>query len=44
MRVTTPLALALALFVPLASAQIAPEEITIDTMSDPGPNWFISKT
>ncbi len=44
MRVTTPLALALALFVPLAAAQIVPEEISIETMSDPGPNWFISKT
>jgi len=44
MRVTTALALALALFMPLASAQIAPEEISIETMSDPGPNWFISKT
>ena len=44
MRVTTALALALALFVPLTSAQIVPEEISIETMSDPGPNWFISKT
>ncbi len=44
MRVTTPLALALALFVPLASAQITPDELTVETMSDPGPNWFISKT
>ncbi len=44
MRVTTALALALALFVPLASAQIVPEEISIETMSNPGPNWFISKT
>ncbi len=44
MRVTTALALALALFVPLTSAQIVPEEISIETMSNPGPNWFISKT
>ncbi len=44
MRVITALALALALFAPLASAQIVPEEISIETMSDPGPNWFISKT
>ena len=44
MRVNTALALTLALFVPLTSAQIVPEEISIETMSDPGPNWFISKT
>jgi len=44
MRVTTALALALALYVPLTSAQIVPEEISIETMSNPGPNWFISKT
>ncbi|MCY4264714.1 MAG: amine dehydrogenase large subunit, partial [Gammaproteobacteria bacterium] len=27
-----------------ASAQITPEEISIETMADPGPNWFISKS
>lgn len=44
MRIITPLALALALTIPLASAQIVPEELTVETMSNPGPNWFISKT
>ncbi len=44
MRFIPPLALALSLFVPLASAQIPAEEISVETMSDPGPNWFISKT
>lgn len=44
MRFTTPMALALALFAPLASAQLTPDELTVETMSDPGPNWFISKT
>jgi len=44
MRVTTPLALALAFISPLALAQITPEEISIETMPDPGANWFISKT
>ncbi len=44
MRVTTPLALILSLAIPVAAAQIIPEEITIETMPDPGENWFISKT
>lgn len=44
MRVTAPLALALALSAPLAFAQITPEELTVETMPEPGPNWFISKT
>jgi methylamine dehydrogenase heavy chain len=44
MRITTPLALILSLAIPVASAQITPEEITIETMPDPGENWFISKT
>lgn len=44
MRITITLALVLALYSPLGSAQIVPEELTVETMSDPGPNWFISKT
>ena len=28
----------------VASAQITPEEISVETMPDPGANWFISKT
>lgn len=28
----------------VASAQIPPEEISVETMPDPGANWFISKT
>lgn len=46
MRLTTRLALALAfsLIMPMTSAQIPVEEISVETMSEPGPNWFISKT
>lgn len=48
MRFLTPLALAstlaIGLTIPLASAQITPEEISIETMPEPGTNWFISKT
>lgn len=44
MRATTPLAMFLSLTMPLALAQITPEEITIETLSEPGENWFISKT
>ncbi len=44
MRATTPLALILSLAIPAAFAQITPEEISIETMPEPGENWFISKT
>lgn len=44
MRFITPLALAIALNMPLVSAQIMPEEINVETMPEPGANWFISKT
>jgi methylamine dehydrogenase heavy chain len=44
MRFITPLALGLTLCMPLASAQIPPEEISVETMPEPGANWFISKT
>ena len=44
MRVITLLALCLTLFAPLANAQIAPHTATVETMDDPGENWFISKT
>ena len=44
MRATTPLAWFFSLAIPVASAQITPEEISIETMPDPGENWFISKT
>ena len=44
MRVITLLALCLTLFAPLANAQIEPHTATIETMDDPGENWFISKT
>lgn len=27
-----------------ASAQIPPEELTVETLPEPGPNWFIAKT
>ncbi len=52
MRFITPLSrsvylffvLGLALFALSVSAQIAPEEISVETMPDPGTNWFIAKT
>lgn len=48
MRFLTPLpmsvALTFTLCLPLASAQITPEEISVETMPEPGANWFISKT
>ena len=52
MRCTTPLSrsvylvfvLGSALFALSASAQITPEELSVDTMPDPGTNWFIAKT
>lgn len=44
MRLFNPLALGLALCMPLASAQIPPETISVETMQAPGANWFISKT
>ena len=36
--------LALALLSPLALAQITPEELTVETLPEPGPNWFFGKT
>ena len=42
MRVITLLALCLTLFAPLANAQIEPHTATVETMNDPGENWFIS--
>lgn len=44
MRFITPIALGLSLLAPIALAQITPEEITVETMSEPGENWFIGKT
>ncbi len=44
MRFIIPLAVSLMLVMPLASAQITPEEISQETMPEPGENWFISKT
>ncbi len=44
MRFFTPLALGFTLLVPLASAQILPETISVETMPEPGANWFIAKT
>lgn len=44
MRPFIPLALSLTLLMPLASAQITPEEISVETMPEPGVNWFIAKT
>lgn len=42
MRVITFAALSLALASSLANAQLAPRASTVETMDDPGANWFIS--
>lgn len=44
MRFITLLAFGFVLVMPTAFAQITPEVITQETMSEPGENWFISKT
>jgi len=44
MRFVTPLALSLVLAAPFTSAQIEEEQIGVETMPEPGTNWFISKT
>ena len=44
MRVITLSALSLILLAPFANAQIAPHTATVETMDDPGANWFITKT
>lgn len=44
MRVITPTTLCLTLFSAAALAQIAPHSATVETMDDPGENWFISTT
>lgn len=44
MRVITLTTLCLMLVAPLANAQIAPHTATVDTMDEPGENWFISVT
>ena len=44
MRLITCLALGLGLLGPATIAQIVPEEIGVETMPEPGENWFISRT
>ena len=48
MHFHTPLSmcvvLGVTLYMPLASAQITAEEISTETMPEPGTNWFVSKT
>ena len=44
MPIITPLALGLLLFMPLASAQITPATIPVETMPEPGTNCFVSRT
>ncbi len=44
MRIITAMALGLTLASPLLFGQIAPEQISVETMPAPGTNWFISKT
>ena len=42
MRVIALICLCLTLLTPLANAQIAPHTATVETMDDPGENWFIA--
>jgi len=44
MRVITLIALCLTLSSPIANAQIQPEQISLETMAEPGENWFMTKT
>ena len=44
MRFVTLLALSLALASPVTFAQLTQEQISVETMPEPGVNWFISKT
>ncbi len=44
MRFTGLLFVLAACILPSAQAQIPPEQLTVEIMPDPGPNWFISKT
>lgn len=44
MRLITSIALGLTLACPLALGQLAPEQISVETMPDPGSNWFVSKS
>jgi methylamine dehydrogenase heavy chain len=44
MRLMLTLALGLTLVCPLAVAQLAPEQISVETMPAPGNNWFIAKS
>ena len=44
MRSISLLLSGIALYVPLAVGQIPAEEISVETMPEPGTNWFISKT
>jgi len=44
MRVLHTIGLALTLTSPLAMAQLAPEQISVEIMPEPGGNWFISKS
>ncbi len=44
MRFITSILLGSLILIPAAAAQLSPEEISVETMSSPGENWFISKT
>lgn len=44
MRFFKAAALGLMLASPMASAQLPAEQISVETMPDPGPNWFIAKS
>ena len=39
-----PVLFAVFLLSPLTSGQIAPEVLTVETLPEPGPNWFLGKT
>lgn len=44
MRFIKVMALGITLASPLALGQLPPEQLTVETMPDAGPNWFISKS
>ena len=39
-----PVLFAVFLLSPLTLGQIAPEVLTVETLPEPGPNWFLGKT
>lgn len=44
MRFVTSVALGLTFVCPLALGQLAPEQISVETMPEPGSNWYVAKS